>query len=192
MFKITEHQYNIIMKQAQSCYPQETGGILGGKENTILGVLPIANKVLQNRTEVFAITTEDLERANNFLRKHRLDYLGIYHTHPRGVPYPSAQDLAHNQKYLFIIGLQDRRNPELYGWRVENGRVYAEDIKVVSDIGATVIDIRTGKPKLSENIPDFELAKLTQMIDDWISGKEPEYAKKGPVKGDAGSFSTLA
>ena len=44
MFIITERQYSIIMKQAQACYPQETGGFLGGRENTILGILPIPNK----------------------------------------------------------------------------------------------------------------------------------------------------
>ncbi|MFH1684461.1 MAG: Mov34/MPN/PAD-1 family protein [Candidatus Margulisiibacteriota bacterium] len=192
MFKITERQYNIIMKQAQACYPQETGGILGGKESTILGVLPIANKVFQDRTEVFGITVEDIERANNFLIKHNLDYLGVYHTHPKGVPFPSVQDLAHNQKYLFIIGLQDRHNPELYAWRVEEGRVYAEDIKIISDIGITVVDIATGKAKLSEYASREELDKLADMINDLIAGKKPQYPKMRPVKWDASTFSTLA
>lgn len=192
MFIITERQYNIIMKQSQAAYPQETGGILGGRESTILGVLPIANKVLQDRTEVFGITAEDIERAYHFLVKHSLEFLGVYHTHPKGVPYPSEQDLAHRQKYLFIIGLRDRYNPELYAWKVENGKVYAEDIKIISDIGVTVIDIRTGKAKLSENVKKEELDRLAQSIDGLIAGKEPRYPKMKPIKWDASSFSTLA
>lgn len=192
MFKITERQYDIIMKQAQSCYPNETGGILGGQGDTILGVLPIANKVLKNQTEVFGITAEDIERAYHFLIKHNLEYLGLYHTHPKGVPIPSAQDLAHHQRYLFIIGLEDRYNPELYAWRVEEGKVYAENIKIISDIGITVIDVVTGKPKLSESVDREELDKLAEIIENLILGKEPEYPKQGPINWDASSFSTQA
>lgn len=192
MFKITERQYGIIMKQAQAAYPQETGGILGGRENTILGVLPIANKLTQDRTETFGITSEDIERAYQFLVKHKLEFLGVYHTHPRGAPYPSDQDLSHNQKHLFIIGLKDRYNPELYAWKVQDGKICQDDIKIISDIGITVVDIATGKPKLSENAPPEALDRLASMVDDLVAGKEPEYQKMRPTKWDASSFSTLA
>ncbi len=192
MFKITEHQYNIIMKQAQDCYPRETGGILGGRGDTILGVLPIANKLLQDQTETFGITAEDIERAYRFLVKHQLEYLGIYHTHPKGVPIPSAQDLSHHQKYLFIIGLQDRKSPELYAWKVASGQVASEDIKIISDMGITVVDIMTGKPKISENLGGRELNRLTRRVNDFIEGKEPEYHKYNPTNWDASDFSTFA
>jgi proteasome lid subunit RPN8/RPN11 len=192
MFIITERQYNIIMQQAQACYPQETGGILGGRENTILGVLPIPNKHLYDRTEAFAISDDDVDLAYRFLAKHNLEYLGVYHTHPKGVAYPSAQDLTHNQRYLFIISLQDRYNPELYAWRVENGKIYAENIKIMSDIGVTVVDIKTGKPKLSENLTRKELDRLADMIDDMIAGRKPIYPKLDPTHWDASTFSTFA
>ena len=192
MFQITEHQYKLIMQQAQSCYPQETGGILGGRDDMILGVLPIANKVTNDRNSVFGISAEDIERAYHFLVKHNLEYLGVYHTHPGGVPIPSKQDLSHNQKYLFIIGLQDRRNPDLYAWRVEGEKIYPENIKIVSDLGVTAIDIHTGKPKARQNGPNIEADRLAQIVDDMIAGKEPEYKKSGPQNWDASSFSTFA
>jgi len=151
MFIITERQYNIIMQQAQACYPQESGGILGGTDNKIMAVLPIANKNIYDRTKEFALWKEDIERGYAFLEKYNMQYLGIYHTHPQGVPYPSDQDLSHGQKYLFIIGLRDRYNPELRAWRCEGKKVYQEDIKIISDQGITVIDVKTGKPKLSQN-----------------------------------------
>jgi proteasome lid subunit RPN8/RPN11 len=192
MFIITERQYNIVMQQAQACFPQETGGILGGRENTILGVLPIPNKHLYDRTETFAISDDDIDTAYRFLAKHNLEYMGVYHTHPKGIPYPSQQDLSHGEKYLFIIGLQDRYNPELYAWKAENGRVYSEDIKITSDVGVTVVDIRTGKPKLSENVPRQELDHLAEMIDAMIAGRRPEYPKLDPTHWDASTFSTFA
>lgn len=192
MFIITERQYNIIMKQAQAGFPQETGGVLGGREGTILGVLPIANKNLSDRTKVFSLNSDDVDRANQFLAKHQLEYMGLYHTHPKGVPYPSEQDLSHNQKYLFIIGLRDRYNPELRAWKIEDSEVLPENIKIVSDIGVTVVDIKTGMPKLSQNLTREEMDKLVLWIDNWISGKEPEYPRMGPIKWDASSFSTMA
>ncbi|NQT30322.1 MAG: M67 family metallopeptidase [Candidatus Saganbacteria bacterium] len=192
MFIITERQYNIIMHQAQACYPQESGGILGGRDNTILGVLPIANKHLYDRTETFALSDDDIDTGYKFLDKHKLEYLGVYHSHPKGNPYPSDKDLSHHQKYLFIVGLRDRYNPELYAWRVEGQNVYAENIKIISDIGITVVDILTGKPKLSENLDEKSMDRLASMIDDWIAGKSPEYPKYEPSKWDASSFSTFA
>jgi len=192
MFIITERQYIIIMQQAQSCYPQETGGILGGRENKILAVLPVANKHLYNRTETFQLWQEDIDRGYRFLEKYSMQYMGIYHTHPKGIPYPSEQDLKHGQKYLFIISLKDRYNPELRAWRVEGQNIYAEDIRIISDMGVTVIDIKTGKPKLSENVTKDELVRLAHMIDDFIAGRSPTYLKMEPIKWDASSFSTLA
>ena len=192
MFIITERQYNIILQQAVSCFPQESGGILGGKDNTILGVLPIPNQHLYDKTETFALTHEDLERGFTFLSKHGLEFLGIYHSRPKGAPMPSAQDLSHGMKYHFIICLQDQYNPELYAWRYENGRLFQEPIRVISDLGVTVIDINTGKPKLSENLTRTEMLKLASVIDSWISGKAPEYQKMLGHKWSANSFSTFA
>ncbi len=192
MFIITERQYNIIMQQAQACYPQESGGILGGTGNTILGVLPIPNQFLYDRTGTFGITQDDLDRADHFLKKHSLEYLGLYHSHPKGAPYPSAQDLSYSQKYLFIVGLKDRHNPELYAWRVENGKVHQENIKVISDAGITVIDINTGQPKLSQNLTKEEMERLSHLIDDMIAGKNPEYQRLSSHGWDASSFSTFA
>jgi hypothetical protein len=86
MFKITERQYHIILKQAQDSYPYEAGGILGGREDTILGVLPIANKAYDKGTVTFGLTSDDLERAYQFLVKHKLNTWGSTTLTPRGSP----------------------------------------------------------------------------------------------------------
>ena len=190
MFKITERQYLIIMRQAQGCYPYETGGILGGKEQTVLGVLPIYNKDLNKPKESYGITTEDLLRGEAFLKKYDLEFLGLYHTHPQGVPFPSDKDLSHGQKYLFIIGLADRYNPELRAYRIEQGEIVPEPIKIISDEGMTVLDIHADKPLLAQNATLLEMQQLSDMIDDIIYG-EAKYPKMPPVW-EASNFSTMA
>lgn len=190
MFKITRHQYDLIMHHVQSCYPQEAGGILGGKDGLILGVLPIPNKFLYDRTEVFAITADDIDRAYAFLAKYNLDYLGVYHSHPKGIPYPSEEDLKHNQLYHFIIGLLDRYNPEFAAYEIVKGKPIRVPIQVISDKGFTVLDLHPGKSKLSQAAPE-ELVKLADMINKMILGIDIEYPKMPPTW-DASTFSTEA
>jgi len=190
MFKITQRQYDIIMQQAQTAFPNECGGILGGKENTILGVLPILNKDWNNPKQTFGLTGEDFERADLFLKKHDLEFLGVYHSHPKGVPFPSEQDLSHNMKHQFIIGLRDRYNPELAAFTIDGNNLIQEPIKVIDDIGTTVIDVRTGHRKLSENAMQDEMDRLSNMIQDIIYHRS-RYDKMQPLWDDS-TFSTLA
>jgi len=191
MFKITRHQYDLIMHHVQSCYPQEAGGILGGKGDLILGVLPIPNKFLYDRTEVFAITGDDIDRGFAFLRQHDLEYLGVYHSHPKGALYPSEEDLKHNQKYHFIVSLADRYNPEFVAFEIEKGKTIPVPIQVVSDKGFTVLDLHPERSKLSQAAPPDELVKLADMINKMILGEEIEYPKMPPTW-DASTFSTEA
>jgi proteasome lid subunit RPN8/RPN11 len=194
MFIITERQYNIIMEQSQTAYPEETGGFLGGKNNEILGVLPVFNKNFEgDRKKEYGLTTEDIYRAHDFFKKHGLEYLGVYHTHPQGIAYPSDQDLKNFQKHLFIISLKDRYNPEFRAYTVAPGRkVIPEPIKVIDDRHTTVIDIDTGKPKLSDNVMAEEMIKLHSMIDDLIDRKA-HYPKLTPSnEWEPSSFNTVA
>ncbi len=192
MFRITQRQYEIIMQQAQACYPKETGGFLGGREDTVLGVLPEPNKFLGDRTQTYGLTNEDMERAYGFFTKHNLQYFGVYHTHPEGEAFPSEQDLKQGQKYLFIIGLKDRYNPELRAFEVVGyNQVLPVEILVINNHGITVIDIKTGRPKLSENITPTEMEILRQMINLHIAG-QLEYPKYDANGWDASSFSTFA
>ena len=178
------------MQQAQSKYPHETGGVLGGRDNTILGVLPIANKEMENMHHTYGLSHDDIGRAENFLKKYNLEFMGVYHTHPGGVPFPSAQDLSHGLKHLFIVGLANRYNPELRAFTVDGQYLIQEPIEIISDQGVKVLDISTGKPLLSQNAAEMEMAKLGSMIDDIIH-RRSQYPKMDPTW-ESSSFSTLA
>jgi hypothetical protein len=56
----------------------------------------------------------------------------------------------------------------------------------------TVVDVNTGKPKLSEYLSRDEMTQLGRQIDNWIAGKGPEYERLAPKNWDASSFSTFA
>ncbi|MFC1559764.1 Mov34/MPN/PAD-1 family protein [Candidatus Margulisiibacteriota bacterium] len=191
MFTITNRQYELIMHQAQSCYPQESGGILGGREDVILGILPIHNKFLYDRTGTFGMDTDDIDRGYQFLAKHKLDYYGIYHSHPKGIPYPSKEDLSHGQKFIFIVGLADRHNPGLYAWKVEGKEITQVPIKIVDEQLVEQMFLSPSKPKIADAAHPDEFAKLQSIIMDIVKGKV-KYEKEHANKWDHSSFSTLA
>lgn len=196
MFIITQHQYDLIMQQAQENYPYETGGALCGSDDGVIkGVMPIFNQALGDQKKEFGITPEDIQRSHDFAKKHALRFFGIYHTHPNGIAYPSDADLSHNQRHLFIISLQDRYNPELAAYSIQPGRrVTREEIQVVNNTGVTVLDIATGKPKLSENATAAEMSKLATLIDDILEqrAKYPRFAPKNQFEAKRSSFNTEA
>jgi len=190
MFIITRRQYDIIMHQAQACYPQESGGILGGRENVILGVLPSPNMYLYDRTKTFGMTADDIDRGYRFLEKNKLEYYGIYHSHPKGIPYPSREDLSHHQKYLFIVGLANRYNPDLYAWQVDKKEPEQVPIRIVDEKFVEQMYLSPDVHHLSDAAPKDEIARLTDMINNMIKGCSM-YEKERPVW-DSSSFSTKA
>jgi proteasome lid subunit RPN8/RPN11 len=190
MFTITRRQFDMIMHQAQACYPQEAGGILGGREDVILGVLPVFNQYLYDRTKTFGMTPDDIDRGYRFLAKYNLEYYGVYHSHPKGIPYPSKEDLSHNQRYLFIISLADRYNPVLMAWEVDKGEITQVPIRIVNESFVEQMYLSPENPKLLDVAEPDEMTKLSQMIADIINGKM-EYKKESP-KWDSSSFSTKA
>jgi proteasome lid subunit RPN8/RPN11 len=122
-FSITERHYNIIIEQANVNYPKECGGFIGGVGMDIKAIQPVFNQHLYDKTGTFAITSEDVIRAHNFFAKHNLDYMGVYHTHPKASAMPSQQDLSHIQKYMFIISLMHKGKPDFAAYVVD-GRNY--------------------------------------------------------------------
>lgn len=190
MFIITERQYNIVMQQAQMSYPYEAGGVLGGREGVVMGVLPIFNKTPEDPKESFGMDSADIQRAHDFLAKHGLGFYGIYHSHPRGIAFPSEADLSHHQKYLFIISLADRYNPVFAAYQIEGKDITLVNIRVVSDKGFSVLDITTDKPHLAEHATRKEMQYLSNLIENIIEGKV-EYPKFNPTIWDS-TFSTLA
>ncbi|MBT5856438.1 hypothetical protein HOH87_07400 [bacterium] len=192
-FQITQRHYDIIIEQARKNYPQECGGFLGGKDMVISAILPTFNAHLYNKTDTFALSSEDMERAHAFFAKHNLEYYGVYHTHPKGEAIPSKQDLVNVQKYLFIISLRDIDNPDFAAYET-TGAQQAQRVPLSIVTGnVEVMDIHgTGTEKQLGGTGNMEIDTLNTMMNDMINEKL-EYPKTDPQKKDGSSdFSTLA
>ena len=199
MFEITKRHYDIIIKQVQQNFPYESGGFVGGKDNVITAILPSFNQDISNKTNVFAITREDIDRAHLFFEKHGLEYYGTYHSHPKGPAIPSEQDLKNIQKQLFIISLMDFDNPDFAAYLV-TGVQKAERVplKVVSNKQYESVDLHSKKKQANgkdtipkKQLPDYDdTDQLSQQVQDIFDSKS-NYKKDSRYDND-GDFTTLA
>jgi proteasome lid subunit RPN8/RPN11 len=207
-FIISERHYKLILDQAKKNLPQESGGFLGGTDRTVKAVLPAFNQHIGNRTDTFGLTSEDIRRAHEFFEHHGLTYFGVYHSHPKGDPYPSQADINTGQHYHFIIGC---RNPEkliLAAYEIIHNQPERVPIQLMSDKHVSVVDIRdkaaerratkegsdtkSSKPQSHVVTPVLgDLHQIMGVVDNITKSKPNVYPKLAPpIKGS--DFSTLA
>ena len=195
IFKITKRHYDIIIKQGYDNLPQEAGGFLGGKDNVIQAIQPIFNQHLFNKTDTFQFTSDDVYRAHQFFKKHKLEYYGMYHTHPNGIAYPSQADIDTGHKYHFIISFRDQENPDFAAFEIKGKQPIHIPLKVIEDKSFNVKDImnnnvsKSSGPKTQEE----EASHLNEIIETIKEDKKPKYPKMPPISGwEDSDFSTLA
>ena len=206
-FVISQRHYNLIIEQAKKNLPQESGGFLGGTDRTVKAVFPAFNKHLGNRTDTFAITSEDIHRAHAFFEKHGLDYFCVYHSHPNGDPYPSVPDIQTGHRYHFIIGCRNPEKPILAAYEIVKNKPERIPIQIMSDKHISVVDIQnaaenTGaqgekkakaaaskSPLLTPVLGDLQ--QIMGVVDNITKDKPNVYPKLAPPTRGS-DFSTLA
>ena len=201
MFKLSKRHYDLMVKQAQTNFPQECGGFLGGVQGIILAILPTFNQHLYNKTDTYGLGTEDFIRAKEFFKKHNVTYFGVYHTHPKGVAYPSQGDINTGQRFHFILSLQTINTPVLRAFEIINNTVIPREIDIMSDEQLKAASRKTPTPTTSpaealpptirySRDPIAESDLLSEYIHN-IRNETPQYPRQNPIR--LGSdFSTLA
>jgi proteasome lid subunit RPN8/RPN11 len=192
ILKITQRQYEIIMRQALENLPRESGGFLGGTDGMIRGLFPVFNKCIENSTDTFVITTDDIMRAHDFFKMHKLEYYGVYHSHPKGLPEPSQQDLRNRQRYHFIIGLANPDDPILAAFTAKGMVAIKIPLQVIDNKGITVLDLQSNQQHVSESPFIEEMNRLHKFIED-IKQERAEYPRLAPINPyEKSDFSTIA
>ena len=189
--RLIQKHYNTILKQGFDNLPYETGGFLGGRDGTVCAILPTFNKDWDVNKDVYTLEQEDLNRAFAFFKKHDCKYFGVYHTHPKGIAYPSKEDINTGQKFHFIISYIDEKNPEFRAYKIENMSPIEIPLLVIPNTGYSSVDKVTGKKK-SQNKPETD-SDLDERIHNIIHDKPNTYKKKPPKTDfDNSDFSTFA
>ncbi|MFS0553545.1 M67 family metallopeptidase [Brevibacillus sp. 179-C9.3 HS] len=103
-----------LLAEAQEAFPYEYSALLAGRGATITTCVPMP---VSSDKHVFAWDGTAFLQALQHIRKHKLQWLGVLHTHPHTPPIPSARDIAgwhYPMLSYWIVGLATEQ-PE---WRV--------------------------------------------------------------------------
>ena len=104
---LTRAQLDQLFAQMRADAPNETCGMLGGRDGRVLKIYPIANAA-QNRVTHYLMDGGEQLRAMQDMDDNGLDILAIYHSHPASPPYPSETDL----RDAWDSALQEPRYPD--------------------------------------------------------------------------------
>jgi proteasome lid subunit RPN8/RPN11 len=72
---------------------RECCGLLAGRDGVITSALPATNAA-RDPAVAYEIASEELFRLMREIRTARLEFLGIYHSHPKGENEPSPTDIT--------------------------------------------------------------------------------------------------
>ena len=84
-----------MRRHASAAYPEECCGMLLGRRNSVLHVVPAPNTAdPANRRTTYAIDPREILRVDREARTKNLEIIGYYHSHPDHPAVPSATDRA--------------------------------------------------------------------------------------------------
>ena len=138
MIKSTKEIEKVIREFGEQEYPNECCGLLFGKINSdiskeITEILPISNaQNEENRYNRFLITPKDMIKGELYARKHNVDIIGFYHSHPDHPAKPSQFDLDHAWPvYSYIItSVINGKADVMTSWLLSSNRAKFENEEI--------------------------------------------------------------
>jgi proteasome lid subunit RPN8/RPN11 len=130
---LNSNQLNQLISQARRDAPNETWGMIGGKDGRALKIFPMTNTHTTPQTRYVADSLELLRVVREIEDVNGWDILAIYHSHPKTEPYPSATDTgeAHYPDSIYIIiSLQNPDQAKMRGYRIVEGKVSEITIEI--------------------------------------------------------------
>lgn len=125
-----------IADHARCQLPCEACGLLAGRGEQILAAHPLRNAADSPQAQ-FQIDPREQLQALKAIDQTQLDWIGVYHSHPRSPPIPSQSDMeqcADSRLLQLIVSLEGLK-PQLKLWRVD--RDSAVPIELVYDTEKT-------------------------------------------------------
>jgi proteasome lid subunit RPN8/RPN11 len=128
---LTEVQAKAIAQHALSEAPQEACGVIGGVGERAERIVPLSN-VASDPNRFYQLDNGALDQAVRSFRADGLSLIAIYHSHPRGEPIPSPNDVEaapHLAVIHLIVGLK-HPEPRLAAWSIQTAQVQRVELHV--------------------------------------------------------------
>jgi proteasome lid subunit RPN8/RPN11 len=145
-----------LTAHARTDAPHETCGVLAGTWLTpgvarIEQIVPVTNAAA-NPSAAYWMDERELAQRLAELPAAKLDFIGFYHSHPRGTALPSPADVrlaAHPDAVYLIIGL-DGAAAGLAAWQIEHGAVIRLDLHVGEAPPPAELAIQYPQPEVAQ------------------------------------------
>jgi len=108
MIEIEEKPWGEMVEHARATYPNECcgamlGSVADGKKQVMVA-MPLENASAGSQRARYELRPVDLLNAEREARKHNMDLVGIYHSHPDCGAYFSETDLKNSCPwYSFVV-----------------------------------------------------------------------------------------
>lgn len=120
-----------IFKQIQEESPNESCGILAGKNGRAEKVYAMAN--IDKSPSTYFMNPKEQLLVMKDMRNLGLEMVGIYHSHVASPAYPSTHDIEmvfYPEVSYVIVSLKDKDNPVVRSFKIKEGVITEEEIKV--------------------------------------------------------------
>ena len=112
-------------------FPNEACGLLAGRDGQAVRFYPMRNADASPVT--YRLDPREQLRVFEELEREGLELFGIVHSHTHSEPYPSETDRRqafYPESLYLILGLADREHPVLRAFRIVEGEVTEEELRI--------------------------------------------------------------
>jgi len=120
-----------IVQQAIDELPNEACGLIAARDGTPVRLCPMRNA--DNSPTTYRLDPKEQLRVFEEIEDEGLDLFAIYHSHTHTEAYPSPTDRRqafYPEAYYLLVSLAERDNPVLRGFRILDGEVTEEEVRI--------------------------------------------------------------
>ncbi|MBI3989636.1 MAG: M67 family metallopeptidase [candidate division NC10 bacterium] len=131
MFILEKRYAEEMVAHAKAEAPYEACGLLAGKDGQIVRLYRCQSA--EKSPFRYVIEPKDQLKALREIDENGWELLGIYHSHTRSPAYPSKTDVElafYPEATYLIISLMNPGQPAIRGFRIINGQVSEEELKI--------------------------------------------------------------
>jgi proteasome lid subunit RPN8/RPN11 len=131
MIELDLNHFNEMVEHGLREFPNECCGLLAGKDGVPVKVFPMRN--LDASPVSYHLDAKEQLQVFDQIDESGWDLLAIYHTHTHSEAYPSDTDrnqAFYPDAYYMVLSLSDRDRPVLRAFRIVDGEVSEEELKV--------------------------------------------------------------
>jgi proteasome lid subunit RPN8/RPN11 len=120
-----------MVEHARSEYPNEACGLIAGQDGSAVRVYRMKNADASPVS--YRLDPREQLDVFNELEDKGWELMAIYHSHTHSEAFPSETDqrLAfYPESRYVILSLSDRENPDVRAFRIDDGEIVEEEVRV--------------------------------------------------------------